>query len=88
MRSAASWPPLTSGARLPLSTVGTTPPGVATTTSWPAASNASYGATASSAQNPLGWRVPSASVQWSTPVITKRIFDMVRFSEGARGCCR
>ena len=65
-----------SGARLASSATGATPPGVANSTVSPASVKRRYGASSSSAQNPVGCCVPSASVQFVAALTTKRIFDM------------
>ncbi len=52
--AARSSPPAPSAERLASSTVGATPPGVATVMSTPASPNTRIGSTNSSAQNPVG----------------------------------
>jgi len=70
----ASWLPTTSGFRLPASTVGATPPGVAIVTECPAATSSRWAVTSSSAQNPVGCSDPSFIVRLVAPVTIMRMW--------------
>src|SRR5580704_16667575 len=74
--SAPCSPPAIDGRRLIMSTVGVTPPGVATTISWPASVSSLSGFANSSAQYPVAYLVPSFSTRYVAPVITKSTLAM------------